>query len=53
MIEFVGSNSSFGDLMLKDELDSHGKLWLSFLLVPQEHLQDLFHCHATIRPRDA
>ena len=53
MTEFVGSDLSFGDLMLKEEFDYRGKLWLSFLLVPQEHLEDLFHCPATIKPRDA
>ena len=53
MTEFVGSDLSFGDLMLKEEFDYRGKLWLSFLLVPQEHLEDLFRSPGTIKPRDA
>jgi len=53
MTEFVGSDLRFGDLMLKEEFDYHGKLWLSFLLVPQEHLEDLFHSPGTIKPGDA
>jgi hypothetical protein len=53
MTEFVGSNLSFGDLILKEEFDYRGKAWRSFLLVPQEHLEDLFHTHATIAPKAA
>jgi hypothetical protein len=53
MTEFVGSDLKFGDLMLKEEFDYHGKLWLSFLLVPQEHLEDLFECSGTIKPSEA
>lgn len=53
MTEFVGSDLSFGDLILKEEFDYQGKMWRSFLLVPQEHLEDLFHVHGSIRPRDA
>ena len=53
MTEFIGSDLSFGDLMLKEEFDYHGKVWRSFLLVPQEHLEDLLHSTGAIRPRDA
>jgi hypothetical protein len=53
MTEFVGSDLSFGDLILKEEFDYNGKVWRSFLLVPQEHLEDLFRIRETIRPIDA
>jgi hypothetical protein len=53
MTEFVDNDLSFGDLILREEFVHHGKLWLSFLLVPQEHLEDLFHAPGTIKPRDA
>jgi hypothetical protein len=42
MTEFVGSNLNFGDLILKEEFDYSGKTWRSYLVVPQEHLEDLF-----------
>jgi hypothetical protein len=53
MTEFVGSDLSFGDLILKEEFDYQGKTWRTFLLVPQEHLEDLFHSRGSIKPRDA
>jgi hypothetical protein len=53
MTEFVGSDLNFGDMILKEEFEYHGKRWRSFLLVPQEHLEDLFECPETIKPRDA
>jgi hypothetical protein len=53
MTEFVGSDLSFGDLILKEEFDYHGKMWRSFLLVPQEHLEDLFRSYGTIKSKDA
>jgi|HubBroStandDraft_1064217.scaffolds.fasta_scaffold34943_1 hypothetical protein len=53
MTEFVGSDLSFGDLILKEEFDYQGKTWRSFLLVPQEHLEDLFNVRGSIKPRDA
>jgi hypothetical protein len=53
MTEFVGSDLSFGDLILLEEFSYHEKLWRSFLLVPQEHLEDLFRRPASIKPREA
>jgi hypothetical protein len=53
MTEFVGSNLKFGDLILMEEFDYGGKIWRSYLLVPQEHLEDLFRTSQTIRPFDA
>jgi hypothetical protein len=53
MTEFVGSNLNFGDLILKEEFDYLGKIWRSYLLIPQEHLEDLFRTHQSIRPIDA
>lgn len=50
MTEFVGSDLNFGDLILQEEFDYNGKTWRSFLLVPQEHLEDLFRCPSTIKP---
>jgi hypothetical protein len=51
--EFVGSDLNFGDMILKEEFDYGGRVWSSFLLVPQEHLEDLFHTPAAIKPIDA
>jgi hypothetical protein len=51
--EFVGSNLIFGDLILKEEFDYGGKTWRSYLVVPQEHLEDLFRTSRTISPIDA
>ena len=53
MTEFVGSDLNFGDLILKEEFDYGGKIWRSYLVVPQEHLEDLFRTPQTIRPIDA
>lgn len=53
MTEVVLGDRSFGDLILEEEFDYNGKLWQSFLLVPQEHMQDLFHTLKTIRPTEA
>ena len=53
MAEFVGSNLKFGDLILMEEFDYGGKIWRSYLVVPQEHLADLFHTTQSIRPIDA
>jgi hypothetical protein len=53
MAEFVGSDPSFGDLILKEEFDYHGKVWRTFLLVPQEHLEDLFRTRDSIKSKDA
>jgi hypothetical protein len=53
MTEFVGSSLNFGDLILKEEFDYNGKTWRSYLVVPQEHLEDLFRITQTIRPIDA
>jgi len=51
--EFVGSDLNFGDMILKEEFDFGGKVWRSFLLVPQEHLEDLFRTDSSIKPIDA
>ena len=48
--ELVGSDHPFGDLMLKEELEYGGKTWQCYLVVPQEHLQDLFRTPGTISP---
>lgn len=53
MTTFVGSNLSFGDLILKEEFDYNGKVWRSFLLIPQEHLEDLFRSHSAVKPINA
>jgi hypothetical protein len=53
MTEFVGSDLSFGDLILKEDFDYQGKTWRTLLLVPQEHLEDLFRSRGSIEPRDA
>ena len=53
MTEFVGSDFKFGDLILQEEFDFSGKTWRSYLVVPQEHLEDLFRTPEAIRPVDA
>jgi hypothetical protein len=53
MTEFAGNGLRFGDLILMEEFDHSGKVWRSFLLVPQEHLEDLFRTHTAISPREA
>jgi hypothetical protein len=53
MTVFVGSDLSFGDLILMEEFDYEGKLWRSYLLVPQEHLEDLFRSRDAVKPRYA
>jgi hypothetical protein len=53
MTEFVGSNLRFGDLILMEEFDYGGKIWRSYLLVPQEHLEDLFNTPHAISPIEA
>lgn len=53
MTEFVGTNLNFGDLLLKEEFDYNGKTWRSYLVVPQEHLEDLFRIPQSMRPTDA
>jgi hypothetical protein len=53
MTEFVGSNLNFGDLILMEEFDYVGKTWRSYLVVPHEHLADLFRTTQAIRPIDA
>jgi hypothetical protein len=53
MTEFVGTDLNFGDMILKEEFNYEGKVWRSFLLVPQEHLEDLFRTRKSIRPIDA
>jgi hypothetical protein len=53
MTEFVGSNLKFGDLILMEEFDYLGKIWRCYLLIPQEHLEDLFRSRHTIKPIDA
>ncbi len=53
MTEFVGSYLRFGDLILQEEFDYHGKTWRSFLLIPQEHLQDLFRSGGSVTPVSA
>ena len=42
MTELVGRDLNFGDLILAEEFDYGGKTWRSYLLIPQEHLEDLF-----------
>jgi hypothetical protein len=53
MTEVVGNDSRFGDLVLAEPFDYNGKLWRSFLLIPQEHLQDLFRSPGTVNPSTA
>ncbi len=53
MTELVGGELRFGYLILEEEFDYGGKPWRSFLVIPQEHLEDLFRSRAAIRPTDA
>src|SRR5580704_1485788 len=53
MAERVGGDYRFDDLILVEEFDLAGKQWLSFLLIPQEHLQDLLKEPGCIKPSDA
>ncbi len=53
MAERVGSDYRFDDLILMEEFDLAGKQWLSFLLIPQEHLQDLLKEPGCIKPGEA
>ena len=53
MTEFVGSDLHFGDLILKEDFDYSGKIWRCYLVVPQEHLEDLFRTTQAISPIDA
>jgi len=53
MTEIVGGNLNFGDLILREEFDYEGKTWRSYLLIPQEHLEDLFRSPQAIKPADA
>lgn len=53
MTAVVSSNSRFDDLILEEEISFAGKTWCSYLLVPQEHLQDLFASQTCIPPHEA
>jgi|SRR5580698_7010919 hypothetical protein len=53
MTEIVGNDLNFGDLILKEEFDYNGKIWRSFLVIPQEHLEDLLRTPGTIKPSSA
>jgi len=53
MTEFVGSDLKFGDLILMEEFDYGKKIWRSYLVIPHEHLEDLFQSYDAIRPIDA
>jgi len=53
MTEFVGKKLNFGDLILREPFDYGGKSWQSYRLIPQEHLEDLFHSPHAIKPIDA
>ncbi len=53
MTAVVGSNSRFDDLILKKPVDFAGKVWHSYLLVPQEYVQDLFATRTCIPPHEA
>jgi hypothetical protein len=53
MTEFVGEKLNFGDMVLEEEFDYQGKTWRSYLLIPQEHLEDLFRSREAIKPKDA
>ncbi len=53
MTAVFGSNSRFDDLILEEEIIFAGKTWYSYLVVPQEHLQDLFAIRTSTPPHEA
>lgn len=53
MTAVVSSNSRFDNMILAEEISFAGKTWCSYLLVPQEHLQDLFASQTCIPPHEA